>query len=91
MHLFLLGLPEVLETSSIQAGCLWQYPCLAPNGPCIEGAVCFQKDFNGFRCECDHAEVCTKEAFQDGVFGNTRGGRPVAVSFYYIPNFVAVT
>ena len=22
-----IGLPEVLETNSIQAGCLWQYPC----------------------------------------------------------------
>ena len=84
----IIGLPEVLETSSIQAGCLWQYPCLAQNGPCIDGAVCFQKDYSGFKCECDQPKnsdknSCVKEGFQEGVFGTNipRGGRPVAVSF----------
>ena len=76
-----------METSAIQAGCLWQYPCLAQNGPCIDGAVCFQKDYNGFKCECDRpsAENCVKEGFQEGVFGTNiprGGGRPVAVSFF---------
>ena len=86
----IIGLPEVLETSSIQAGCLWQYPCLAQNGPCIDGAVCFQKDYSGFKCECDRQSnneknSCVKEGFQEGVFGTNipRGGRPVAVSFRF--------
>ena len=55
-----IGLPEVLETSDIQPGCVWDYPCLSKSGgPCIEGSVCFQQGTSGFRCECDD-QVCTK-------------------------------
>ena len=55
-----IGLPEVMETSDIQAGCVWNYPCLSKSGgPCIEGSVCFQQGTSGFRCECDD-QVCTK-------------------------------
>ena len=55
-----IGLPEVMETSDIQAGCVWDYPCLSKTGsPCIEGSVCFQQGTSGFRCECDD-QVCTK-------------------------------
>ena len=55
-----IGLPEVMETSDIQTGCVWDYPCLSKTGsPCIEGSVCFQQGTSGFRCECDD-QVCTK-------------------------------
>ena len=55
-----IGLPEVLETSDIQTGCVWNYPCLSKSGgPCIEGSVCFQQGTSGFRCECDD-QICTK-------------------------------
>ena len=55
-----IGLPEVLETSEIQAGCVWEYPCLSKSGgPCVLGSVCFQQGTSGFRCECD-GPVCTK-------------------------------
>ena len=55
-----IGLPEVMETSDIQAGCVWDYPCLSKSGgPCIEGSVCFQQGTSGFRCECDD-QICTK-------------------------------
>ena len=51
--------------------------------------MCFQKDYSGFKCECDQPKnsdknSCVKEGFQEGVFGTNipRGGRPVAVSFF---------
>ena len=55
-----IGLSEVMETSDIQAGCVWDYPCLSKSGgPCIEGSVCFQQGTSGYRCECDD-QICTK-------------------------------
>lgn len=77
-----IGLPEVLETASIESGCMWQYPCLS--SPCIEGAACLQQSISGFKCECEHAPVCTKEAFlSNHIQGNSvlTNGKTVAVSF----------
>jgi hypothetical protein len=79
-----IGLPDVLETASIEAGCIWQYPCLSQSGPCIEGAVCFQHDFDGFQCECENAKVCTKPGHHQGS-QNGLGyspGAPIAVSIF---------
>ena len=55
-----IGLPDVLETSGIQATCVWQYPCLAKTSPCVEGSVCFQQGTSGFKCDCDWP-VCVKD------------------------------
>ncbi len=60
-----IGLPDVLETSGIQATCVWQYPCLAKNSPCVEGSVCFQQGTSGFKCDCDWP-VCVKDQQHPG-------------------------
>ena len=59
-----IGLPDVLETSGIESGCVWDYPCLSKDpkaSPCVPGSVCFQEGTAGFRCECD-GPVCTKQS-----------------------------
>ena len=60
-----IGLPDVLETSGIQATCVWQYPCLAKSSPCVEGSVCFQQGTSGFKCDCDWP-VCIKDQQHPG-------------------------
>ena len=72
-----IGLPDVLETNSIESGCLWQYAC--DNRPCIDGATCVQEGLSGFKCLCDFAQVCTKNGFQDPGANDTPM-RPIAVS-----------
>ena len=74
-----IGLPEVLETSGIGAGCVWDYPCLAKAGsgrfPCVPGSVCFQRGTAGFRCECD-GPVCTKTDNNSGAAGESQPPQP---------------
>ena len=47
-----IGLPDVLETLDIRAGCVWEYPCTAGPGPCPAGETCSQDGLSGFRCSC---------------------------------------
>ena len=79
-----IGLPEVLETSKIKAGCVWEYPCLSKSGgPCVMGSVCFQQGTSGFRCECD-GPICTK-AELGGINSNVMHKPPIPVSFTPFP------
>ncbi len=48
----LIGLPEVLETYEVRAGCGWEFPCAAAVSPCGAGETCSQEGMAGHSCSC---------------------------------------
>lgn len=66
----LKGLPNVLVSEGLLAGCMWQYPCLKK--PCEDNAQCIQEGLDSFYCKCQE-ENCISSNFSDGyrVFSRT--------------------
>lgn len=66
----LKGLPNVLVSEGLLAGCMWQYPCLKK--PCEDNAQCIQEGLDSFYCKCQE-ENCISSNYSDGyrVFSRT--------------------
>ncbi|TRY66991.1 hypothetical protein TCAL_11761 [Tigriopus californicus] len=47
-----IGLNDVLETSGIQADCVWEFPCLQDRKLCLGIGSCSQKGTQDYECSC---------------------------------------
>lgn len=66
----LKGLPNVLTSEGLLAGCMWQYPCLKK--PCDDNSQCIQEGLDSFYCKCQE-DNCISSNYSDGyrVFSRT--------------------
>ena len=47
----LQGLQQAEVSFGLQPTCIWRYPCAEQ--PCIASAVCVERDYHRFVCQCD--------------------------------------
>ena len=74
-----IGLPEVLDTTDIRPGCVWDFPCV--EAPCGPGEVCSQDGHTGFRCSCSQPPCHTPDTSSPAPSAQTPGeGRHLMIS-----------
>ncbi|XP_071054832.1 chondroitin sulfate proteoglycan 4 isoform X2 [Onthophagus taurus] len=49
-----IGLPDVLVSSGLHTGCVWEYKCVHKS--CTGKSVCVQDGLDGFKCVCDRKD-----------------------------------
>lgn len=59
----LKGLPNVIVSEGLLAGCMWQYPCLRK--PCDHNLQCIQEGLDLFHCKCQE-DNCISSNYSDG-------------------------
>jgi hypothetical protein len=74
-----IGLPEVMETYEVRAGCGWEFPCAPATGPppCGPGQLCTQEGMSGHSCACVQPP-CGSEAD-----GTSPSSPPGWTAFYF--------
>ncbi|KZC12862.1 Chondroitin sulfate proteoglycan 4, partial [Dufourea novaeangliae] len=60
-----LGLPDVKISQGIVIGCVWGYPCVQTDPPCVNGAVCSQLGVSSFDCRCDQPSCIKPDHAED--------------------------